>query len=50
MKKSILFVLFALISVAGFSQITGWNAKVGMNFSNYTGDLIRIISTPLLIG
>ncbi len=39
MKKSILFVLFALISVAGFSQITGWNAKVGMNFSHYTGDL-----------
>jgi hypothetical protein len=31
MKKSVLFVLFALISVAGFSQITGWNAKVGMN-------------------
>lgn len=28
MKKSVLFVLFALISVAGFSQITGWNAKV----------------------
>lgn len=28
MKKSILFVLFALISVAGFSQITGWNAKL----------------------
>ena len=39
MKKSVLFVLFALISVAGFSQITGWNAKVGMHFSNYTGDL-----------
>ena len=39
MKKSVLFVLFALISVAGFSQITGWNAKVGMNFSNYTGDV-----------
>lgn len=39
MKKSILFVLFALFSVAGFSQITGWNAKVGMNFSNYSGDL-----------
>ena len=34
MKKSVLFVLFALISVAGFSQIAGWNAKVGMNFSN----------------
>ena len=27
MKKSILFVLFALISVAGFSQITGWKCK-----------------------
>ena len=27
MKKSVLFVLFALISVAGFSQITahGWS-------------------------
>lgn len=39
MKKSILFVLFALLSVAGFSQIAGWNAKVGMNISNYSGDL-----------
>ncbi len=39
MKKSVLFILFALISVTGFSQITGWNAKVGMNFSNYSGDL-----------
>lgn len=38
MKKSILFVLFALVSVAGFSQISGWNAKVGMNISNYSGD------------
>lgn len=38
MKKSILFVLLALFSAAGFSQITGWNAKVGMNFSNYSGD------------
>ena len=38
MKKSALFILFALISVAGCSQITGWNAKVGMNISNYTGD------------
>ena len=27
MKKSILFVLFALISVAGFSQITGLECK-----------------------
>lgn len=39
MKKSVLFVLFALISVAGFSQIAGWNAKVGMNISNWTGNL-----------
>ena len=39
MKKSVLFVLFALISVAGFSPITGWNAKVGMKFSNYTRGL-----------
>lgn len=38
MKKSALFVLFTLISVAGFSQITGWNAKVGMNISNLTTD------------
>ena len=55
MKKSILFVLFALISVAGFSQITGWNAKVGMNFSNYTGDLelvsslAEVLNMPLMI-
>lgn len=38
MKKSILFVLFVCVSVAGFSQIAGWNAKVGMNITNYTGD------------
>ena len=38
MKKSVLFILFALVSVAGFSQITGWNAKVGMNVSNWTTD------------
>lgn len=37
MKKSILFVLFALVSVAVFSQIS-WNAKVGMNISNWTED------------
>lgn len=37
MKKSILFFLFIFVSVAGFSQVT-WNAKVGMNISNYTGD------------
>lgn len=39
MKKSILFIMFALVSVAGFSQMKGWNAKLGMNISNYTGDL-----------
>lgn len=38
MKKSILFILLALVSIAGFSQITGWNAKVGMNISNWTED------------
>lgn len=38
MKKSILFIMFVMLSVAGFSQITGWNAKVGMNLSNYSGD------------
>lgn len=38
MKKSILFVLFAIVSVAGFSQIGGWNVKAGMNISNYYGE------------
>ena len=41
MKKSVLFILFALVSVAGFSQITGWNAKVGMNISNWTTDEVN---------
>lgn len=35
MKKSILLVMFALLSVAGFSQVS-WNAKVGMNISNFS--------------
>lgn len=30
-------MLFALVSVVSFSQIS-WNAKVGMNMSNFTGD------------
>lgn len=38
MKKGILLVMFALLSLAGFSQVS-WNAKVGMNISNFTGDL-----------
>lgn len=38
MKKSILLAFFALISVTAFSQIS-WNAKVGMNISNCTGDM-----------
>ena len=37
MKRNLVFVLFALVSVVGFSQVS-WNAKVGMNISNYTGD------------
>ena len=40
MKKSVLFILFALVSVAGFSQITGWNAKLGKNVSNRTTDRV----------
>lgn len=35
MKKGLIFVLFALVSVVSFSQIS-WNAKVGMNMSNIT--------------
>lgn len=38
MKKGLIFVLFALVSLVSFSQIS-WNAKVGMNMSNFTGDM-----------
>lgn len=41
MKKSVLFIMLALFSVASFSQITGWNAKVGMNVSNWTTDDLK---------
>ena len=37
MKKGLIFVLFALVSIVSYSQIS-WNAKVGMNMSNFTGD------------
>ena len=37
MKKGLIFVLFALVSIVSYSQIS-WNAKVGMNMSNLTGD------------
>lgn len=37
MKKGLIFVLFALVSIVSYSQVS-WNAKVGMNMSNYTGD------------
>lgn len=37
MKRNLVFVLFALVSVVGFSQVS-WNAKVGMNISNFTGE------------
>ena len=30
-------MLFALVSIVSYSQIS-WNAKVGMNMSNFTGD------------
>ena len=35
MKKGLIFVLFALISIVSYSQ-TSWNAKIGMNMSNFT--------------
>ena len=38
MKKGLIFVLFALVSIVSYSQIS-WNVKVGMNMSNYTGDM-----------
>lgn len=38
MKKGLILVLFALVSVVSYSQIS-WNAKVGMNMSNFTGDM-----------
>lgn len=37
MKKSLLFICLTLISVAGFSQITSWNVKAGLNSSNLYG-------------
>ena len=45
MKKSLLFVLFALVSMVSYSQIS-WNVKAGMNMSNITGDA----DTDLRIG
>ena len=38
MKKGLIFVLFALVSIVSYSQVS-WNAKVGMNMSNFTGDM-----------
>lgn len=38
MKKGLILVLFALVSVASFAQIS-WSGKVGMNMSNFTGDM-----------
>lgn len=35
MKKGLILVLFALVSIVSYSQIS-WNAKVGMNMSNFT--------------
>ena len=40
MKKGLIFVLFALVSIVSYSQIS-WNAKVGMNMSNLTGDAME---------
>ncbi len=38
MKKGLILALFALVSVVSYSQIT-WSGKVGMNMSNFTGDM-----------
>ena len=40
MKKGLIFVLFALVSIVSYSQLSG-NAKVGMNMSNFTGDAFK---------
>ena len=40
MKKGLIFVLFALVSIVSYSQLS-WNAKVGMNMSNFTGDAFK---------
>lgn len=40
MKKGLIFVLFALVSIVSYSQIS-WNAKVGMNMSNLSGDAVE---------
>jgi len=37
MKKSILLVLFALVSMGAFSQVS-WSIKGGLNLSTYYGD------------
>jgi len=37
MKKGLLFLLFTLIAVTGYSQVS-WNVKAGMNLSNWSGD------------
>ena len=38
MKKVFIFVIFEHVSMVSYSQIS-WNAKVGMNMSNFTGDM-----------
>ena len=38
MKKGLILVLFALVSTVSFAQIS-WSGKVGMNMSNFTGDM-----------
>ena len=40
MKKGLIFVLFALVSIVSYSQVS-WNAKAGLNMSNITGDYAK---------
>ena len=35
MKKGLIFVLFALVSIVSYSQIS-WNVKAGMTMNNVT--------------
>ena len=44
MKKGLIFVLFALVSIVSYSQIS-WNAKVGMNTVSYT----HLINNPIAV-
>ncbi|MCD8164971.1 MAG: PorT family protein [Bacteroides sp.] len=49
MKRNILVSLWMICSVAAFSQVT-WNAKLGINISNWMGEGATDAKTGLKIG